>query len=183
MSDDPLVRASKFLSKSLRHQPEAIGLTLQPGGWVGVDDLLRACAAGGFPLTRETLDEVVAGSDKQRFAFDEAGARIRAQQGHSVAVDLELEEAEPPAVLHHGTGSGSVPAILSDGLRKMGRHHVHLSADPETARRVGSRHGRPVVFAVDAAAMRAEGFAFFRSGNGVWLVDRVPPLHLRRMEA
>lgn len=182
MDDARLTKLSKFLSKHLRHQPQKIGLILQPGGWVGVDDLLRACAAWGHPMTRAVLDEVVAHNDKQRFAFDETGSRIRAQQGHSVAVDLELEETRPPAVLYHGTGAGSVEAILREGLRKMRRHHVHLSADVETAVRVGSRHGRPVVLVVDASAMRDEGWTFWRSGNGVWLVEAVAPRFLGRME-
>jgi putative RNA 2'-phosphotransferase len=153
-----LVRLSKFLSKHLRHQPQKIGLIPEPGGWVGVEELLAACALAGLPMTREMLNEVVERNDKQRFAFDESGQKIRAQQGHSIDVDLELEPSEPPAVLYHGTGSGNVEAIQRSGLLKMRRHHVHLSADTETAIRVGSRHGKPVVFIVDAAAMKAEGW-------------------------
>lgn len=183
MDDIRLTKISKFLSKHLRHQPERIGLALQPGGWVAVDDLLRACAAWGHPIDRATLDEVVERNDKRRFAFDETGTRLRAQQGHSVAVDLELEAVAPPAVLYHGTGRGSVTPILRDGLKRMRRHHVHLSADRETALRVGGRHGGPVVFAVDAQAMRDEGWTFYRSGNGVWLVDDVPARFLQRIDA
>ncbi|MDX1933075.1 MAG: RNA 2'-phosphotransferase [Capsulimonadales bacterium] len=175
MSNEHLVRTSKYLSKHLRHQPERIGLTLEPGGWVGVDDLLAACARNGFLLTREQLDEIVRENDKQRFAFDATGTKIRANQGHSVEVDLELSPAEPPEVLYHGTGAGSVEAIRREGLKKMRRHHVHLSADRETAERVGRRHGRPVVFRVDAAAMHAAGHVFYRSDNGVWLTEHVPP--------
>lgn len=174
-----LVRTSKFLSKHLRHQPERLGLALEPGGWVAVDALLAACAAHGFPLTRAELDEVVARNNKQRFAYDAAGTRIRANQGHSVAIDLQLAPADPPVLLYHGTGEPAVPAILRQGLLKMRRHHVHLSADPETARAVGRRHGRPVLFAVDAAALAAAGATFYRSDNGVWLVDQVPPAFLR----
>jgi putative RNA 2'-phosphotransferase len=174
-----LVRVSKYLSKHLRHEPERLGLTLGAGGWVSVEELLAACARDGFPVSRAELDEVVATSDKQRFALDPAGDRVRANQGHSVDVDLQLEPAEPPAVLYHGTGHPNVAAIERTGLLKMGRHHVHLSGDVETARRVGARHGRAVVFAVDAAALRRDGFAFYRSANGVWLVDAVPPAYLR----
>ncbi|MCC7450602.1 MAG: RNA 2'-phosphotransferase [Anaerolineae bacterium] len=174
-------RISTFLSKHLRHEPERIGLTLAPGGWVRVDDLLAACANHRFPITREELETVVATNDKQRFSFDPTGMLIRANQGHSVEVDLQLEPTEPPDVLYHGTGQESVKPIMLDGLRKMARHHVHLSTDPETARKVGSRHGRPVVFTVDAAALRKAGYSFYQSANGVWLVDHVPPEYLRQV--
>jgi len=170
-----LVHTSKYLSLHLRHRPERLGLTLQPGGWVEVAVLLAAAARDGHPISRAELDQVVAGNDKQRFSFDASGARIRANQGHSVDVDLQLEPVEPPAVLYHGTTTRTAPAIVCDGLRKMRRHQVHLSPDIETARRVGARHGAPVVFAVDAAAMRRAGHVFYRSANGVWLTDRVPP--------
>jgi putative RNA 2'-phosphotransferase len=179
---EQLVRASKFLSRHLRHRPERLGLTLAPGGWVGVDRLLRACAAAGVPLTREELDTVVRENDKQRFSFDPTGTRIRANQGHSVAVDLGLRPVAPPATLYHGTGRAAVPAILREGLHKMRRHHVHLSADAETARRVGARHGPPAIVAVDAAAMAAAGIPFYRSENGVWLVDAVPPRYLELVD-
>ena len=183
MDDARLVRVSKLLSKHLRHRPERLGLRIAPGGWVGVEALLAACAAAGFPLSRAELAEVVASNDKQRFALDPSGARIRANQGHSVDVDLQLEPATPPAVLYHGTGERAVASILAEGLRKLRRHHVHLSADRETARRVGARHGRPVVFAVDAAGLARDGATFFRSENGVWLVDAVPPRYLRPLDA
>ncbi|MGL4619275.1 RNA 2'-phosphotransferase [Chroococcidiopsis sp.] len=172
------VKISKYLSKHLRHTPERLGLTLAPGGWVSVDELLAACAAHQFSLTRTELEEVVATSDKQRFSFDETKTRIRANQGHSVAVDLQLEPQTPPDVLYHGTGERSVSAILESGLLKMSRHHVHLSQEIETARKVGMRHGRPAIFTVDAAAMHQAGFSFYCSDNGVWLVDRVPPQYL-----
>jgi putative RNA 2'-phosphotransferase len=172
------VKISKYLSKHLRHAPERLGLRLAPGGWVRVEDLLSACAAHRFPITQAELEEVVATSDKQRFSFDATQTQIRANQGHSVPIDLQLEPQNPPAVLYHGTGESSVPAILESGLSKMSRHHVHLSPDMETAQRVGKRHGRPVVFAVDAAAMQRAGFVFYCSANGVWLVDQVPSQYL-----
>jgi len=181
MEPKHLVRISKFLSKHLRHDPAGLGLELEPGGWVLVEDLLRGCADRRFPVTLEELREVVAQSDKQRFAFDETGCRIRANQGHSVEVDLELTAVTPPAVLFHGTGHGSGDAVEREGLRKMRRHHVHLSPDVETATRVGARHGRPVIFSVDAGAMAAAGREFYCSQNGVWLVDEVPPEYLRRL--
>lgn len=182
MDRSALTRISKRLSYHLRHRPDEIGLALGPGGWVEVAALLDALAARGLPITRAELDAVVAGNDKQRFAFDETGERIRANQGHSVEIDLGLEPAQPPALLYHGTGAGSAGAIAREGLRRMRRHHVHLSADVATARAVGARHGPPAIFVVDAAAMRAAGHLFYRSANGVWLTDEVPPAYLRPLE-
>ena len=172
-------RLSKFLSRHLRHTPEALGLTLAEGGWVSISDLLAACAAHGTPISPEELAELVSGSDKQRFAFSADGQRIRAQQGHSVTIDLQLRPAVPPARLYHGTGAGALPAIRREGLLKMQRHHVHLSPDEDAARRVGARRDRPVILTVDAAALHASGAVFYESGNGVWLTDAVPPRFLR----
>src|SRR5688572_23012577 len=124
-----MVTVSKFLAKHLRHAPEELGLTLEPGGWVGVDDLLAACAKAGFPLSYDELEECVETNDKKRFAFDASGEQIRANQGHSVAVDLHLEAREPPEVLYHGTVERFLGAILTEGLQKGKRHHVHLSRD------------------------------------------------------
>jgi putative RNA 2'-phosphotransferase len=171
-------RLSKFLSLHLRHRPAAIGLALQEGGWVNVSDLLAACAAHGTPISPDQLAKIVAGNDKQRFAFDATGTRIRAQQGHSVEVDLQLAPAVPPPVLYHGTAPAALAAIRREGLQKMKRHHVHLSPDEETARRVGARRGQPHLLTVDAAAMHTAGAVFYESGNGVWLVDAVPPQYL-----
>ncbi len=176
-----LIRISKYLSKHLRHQPERLGLTLADGGWVRVDTLLAACTRHHFPITREELTEVVTHNDKQRFAFDATGTLIRANQGHSVAVDLHLEPLVPPATLYHGTGHRAVAAILRYGLLKMSRHHAHLSSDSATARTVGARHGKPVVFAIAAAAMHRDGYHFYRSANGVWLVEHVPPAYLQQV--
>jgi putative RNA 2'-phosphotransferase len=181
MDRNRLVKISKYLSKHLRHAPERVGLKLAPGGWVDVDELLAACARNRFPINRADLEEVVATSDKQRFAFDPTGTRIRANQGHSVDVDLQLEPVTPPDTLYHGSAEHNVDSILQTGLSKMARHHVHLSPDERTATAVGSRHGRPVLFAVDAGAMHRDGFLFYRSANGVWLVDQVPPQFLRRL--
>ncbi|CAA9422567.1 MAG: RNA:NAD 2'-phosphotransferase [uncultured Rubrobacteraceae bacterium] len=179
--DRRLVRVSKYLSKYLRHRPEELGLVLMPGGWVEVDALLAASVRRGFPIGRDELEEVVARNDKKRFAFDESGALIRAQQGHSASVDLELEPATPPATLYHGTPERNLTGILQSGLLKMRRHHVHLSPDEATARVVGARRGRPVVLAVDTGEMHRDGHAFYRSGNGVWLVEHVPPRYLSRL--
>ncbi|MFE3164573.1 RNA 2'-phosphotransferase [Streptomyces sp. NPDC059224] len=171
------VKVSKYLSKHLRHQPERIGLTLDEAGWVEIDTLLAAAAAHGFPVTREELDHVVAANDKQRFAIE--GARIRASQGHSVDVELGLPPAVPPPYLYHGTVARYLDAIRTAGLRPMSRHDVHLSADRETATRVGARRGRPVVLSVDAGAMHRAGHVFHISANGVWLTRAVPPQYLR----
>ncbi|MFB7779953.1 RNA 2'-phosphotransferase [Streptomyces bauhiniae] len=180
MDDRRTVKVSKYLSKHLRHQPERIGLTLDPAGWVEIDTLLAAAAAHGFPVTRAELDHVVAVNDKRRFAVE--GGRIRASQGHSVEVALGLPPATPPPYLYHGTVARSLDAIRAEGLRPMNRHHVHLSADRETATRVGARRGRPVVLAVDAGAMHRDGHVFHVSANGVWLTDAVPPRYLRFSE-
>jgi putative RNA 2'-phosphotransferase len=174
-----VVKVSKYLSRALRHRPERIGLELDVGGWADVGELLAACARHGFALTRAELDHVVSVNDKQRYAFDASGSRIRANQGHTVPVELDLPVASPPEVLFHGTVERSVPAIRTEGLRPMDRHDVHLSPDPETARRVGARRGRPSVLTVEAAAMVADGFEFRMSANGVWLVSDVPPRYLR----
>jgi putative RNA 2'-phosphotransferase len=169
---------SRKLSYVLRHNPGALGLTLDEAGWVEVAALLAAFAADGTPLTRTDLDELVAGSDKQRFALDAGRDRIRAQQGHSVPVELGLPAQTPPPVLYHGTVARFLPSITSAGLDRRGRHHVHLSADAATARRVAARRGAPVVLTVDAATMVDDGYTFYLSGNGVWLVDAVPARYL-----
>lgn len=181
MDPKRLVRISKYLSKHLRHEPERLELQLEPGGWVRVDDLLTACAADRFPITRDELAEVVRENDKQRFSFDPSKTRIRANQGHSTPVDLQLEPVPPPDILYHGTPAGSVDAIVHKGLKKMARHHVHLSSTVSAAETVGKRRGRPVVLAVDAATMSRDGHVFYCSANGVWLTDYVPPKYLRRL--
>jgi putative RNA 2'-phosphotransferase len=178
MNEKQMVRASKRLSLHLRHAPGEIGLELGHGGWVRVDELLDALGRHGLALTRGELDEIVSRSDKQRFAFDATGVRIRANQGHSVPVELELPESVPPDVLFHGTVAAALPAIQREGLRPMARHQVHLSASEETATLVGARRGQPVVLRVDAARMAADGHRFLVSANGVWLVDAVPPRYL-----
>ncbi|MCX5398214.1 RNA 2'-phosphotransferase [Streptomyces sp. NBC_00102] len=177
MDDRRTVKVSKYLSKHLRHQPERIGLTLDPNGWVDVAALLEAAARNDFPLTRAELEHVVAVNDKQRFTLE--GDRLRANQGHTVDVDLDLPPAEPPEFLYHGTVARSLTGIRSEGLRPMARHHVHLSPDRETATRVGARRGRPVVLSVHAGAMHRAGHVFRVSANGVWLAESVPPAFLR----
>jgi len=178
---DPVVAASKFLALVLRHDPGRIGLRLDDAGWADIEELI-ARAAGHHPLTRPLIERAVAENDKRRYAISEDGRRIRARQGHSVAVDLDLPAVTPPAVLYHGTATRFLEAILREGLDRRSRQHVHLSADIGTATRVGARHGRPVVLCVDAAAMVAAGHVFHLSENGVWLTDAVPPGFLRLCE-
>lgn len=172
------VRASKFLSLVLRHDPGKIGIALDANGWTDVAALLERLAAHGHPLTRAELSELVATSDKQRFALSPDGERIRANQGHSVEVELDLPPLSPPDQLFHGTVAELLASIRASGLIKGARHHVHLSADVETAHRVGARRGKPVVLTVKAAEMAAASHAFYRSANGVWLTDHVPPSFL-----
>lgn len=167
-------RLSKFLSLVLRHEPAKAGITLDSAGWVDVDTLLHGCAAAGVALSRGDLDRIVAESEKQRFAFSDDRRRIRANQGHSVEVELAYEPVTPPDVLFHGTADRFLESIRAQGLVRGKRHHVHLSAERSTAIEVGRRHGRPVVLQIDARRMHAEGIAFFRSANGVWLTEHVP---------
>ncbi len=178
MNEKDIVRASKRLSRHLRHDPGAIGITLETGGWVAVEALLRALRRHGLALSRDQLNLIVETNNKKRFAFDETGTRIRASQGHSVDVDLGLATATPPDVLYHGTVATFLEAIFHEGLRPMKRHAVHLSASPDTARTVGARRGKPVILRVDAAGMTADGHEFQVSANGVWLTAAVPPAYL-----
>lgn len=177
-SDRRAVRVSKFLARHLRHRPGELGLELQPGGWVDVAELLEACRRSGFPIAPAELDAAVNAAGKRRYAYDATQARVRAVQGHSVAVELGYAPSCPPAILYHGTHAGAVKAIRRQGLRPMGRLQVHLSADEQTARTVGARRGKPVVLTVDAAAMADAGYRFWDADNGVWLVDEVPARHL-----
>ena len=169
------VRLSKFLSLVLRHDPSRIGITLDEAGWTDVDALLAACAAHGVTISRPQLHELVATSDKQRYALSEDGTRIRANQGHSVPVSLGLPPTPPPETLYHGTVEAALPGIRDKGLVKGARHDVHLSADLETATKVGGRRGKPVILTIRAGAMADAGHVFYRSENGVWLTERVPP--------
>ncbi len=166
-----IVKISKFLSFVLRHKPEAIGLTLDANGWAEVADII---AKADMPITKAQIEEAVATSEKQRFALSEDKQRIRANQGHSISVDLGLERMAPPARLFHGTATRFVESILANGLLKQARQHVHLSTDEVTATKVGMRHGKAAIFLVEAQEMHARDHRFYQSENGVWLVDHVP---------
>jgi putative RNA 2'-phosphotransferase len=175
-------KKSKFLSYVLRHHPESVGLTLDASGWAVIDDLLARLAATGPGMNRETLNEIVATDAKQRYTISEDGLRIRAAQGHSIKVDLAIAPVEPPETLYHGTARRFIESIRAEGLRPGGRQQVHLSADGETARAVGQRHGSPVILLVASGEMHRQGRAFFRADNGVWLTDAVPPEFLTFQE-
>lgn len=180
MDERRRTRISKFLSYVLRHEPEAIGLELQPGGWADVDALLQGAQASGHRLRRKDLYDVIEGSEKQRFELNAAETAIRARYGHSLSVDLELQPEEPPEFLFHGTARRFLDSILETGLHPRGREWVHLSPDPETASDVGGRHGSPVVLRVGAGRMHEQDHAFYRAGAEVWLTDRVPPEFIER---
>ncbi len=173
------VKLSKYMSYLLRHSPAAAGLTMDDRGWVVLDSLTKACIAAGRARRPQDVLDAVSENNKQRFEISADGSAIRAAQGHSVDVDLGLAPAIPPPILFHGTVARLVGTILTEGLRPMGRAHVHLSPDIESAQRVGQRRGKPVVLSVDATAMHEAGCGFFESSNGVWLVAHVPPQYLR----
>lgn len=176
MERDDAVRISKLLSLGLRHEPQALGVVLDAHGWADVDAVLAGLARRGVAISADDLEEIVRTSDKQRFALSPDGARIRANQGHSVAVDLELPARAPPDLLFHGTVARFLEPIRKEGLLRRARTHVHLSADEATAVKVGRRRaGDVVLLRIRAHAMHASGHVFYRSENGVWLVEHVPP--------
>ena len=166
---------SKYLSLVLRHQPESIGIQLDDNGWTSVTVLLQKLQRKFKYINLDILEEVVATNDKKRFAFNEDKSLIRANQGHSVNIDLGYTQKEPPAFLYHGTVPKFMLAIKEKGLLKMSRHHVHLSADNETAFKVGTRRGVPTILTIRAGEMHENGFVFYQSDNGVWLTEKVPP--------
>jgi len=173
-----VVSISKFLSLVLRHKPETIGLELDEAGWTNVDALIQKLNQNGKTIDFKILEEVVKTNNKKRFAFNEDKTQIRASQGHSIEIDHGFEAMAPPDVLFHGTAAKNVDSILQSGLDKRNRHHVHLSADLETALMVGKRHGKPVIFEVAALKMHEEGMPFYKSENAVWLTELVPAKYL-----
>ena len=176
-----LTKASKFLALVLRHKPEAAGVTLDPHGWADAECLIKGMTAAGYPVDREMLEEIVRTDEKGRYAFSGDGKRIRAVQGHSVPVDVDLQETAPPEYLYHGTAERFAAQIRAEGLRPMSRLYVHLSSDMETARKVGSRHGKPVIYEIDCHRMTEDGYRFFLSANHVWLTKEVPARYLKKL--
>jgi putative RNA 2'-phosphotransferase len=177
LSDEQI---SKTLSYWLRHKPDAADLVLDEAGWGPVDGVLSAFARDGKELSWENLLRVVETSDKQRFELSPDAGLIRARQGHSISVAGDWQEAAPPDALFHGTVERFLSAIMAEGLRRMARHHVHLSADVETARKVGARRGAPVILRIEAARLAATGQQFLITKNGVWLTAQVPPDFITR---
>ena len=168
-------KLSKFLSFLLRHKPESIGLTLDHNGWASIPELLEK--SDNPTLTRDVLEIIVETNDKQRFSIE--GDRIRANQGHSIEVNLELPASEPPNILLHGTASRFLPDIMEQGISKMNRHHVHLTEKESVAKAVGSRYGKVVILEIMSQEMRSSGFEFFQTANNVWLVNHVPPQFIK----
>lgn len=169
------IKLGKFISLVLRHDPQAAGITLDEHGWADVDELLTGVCQTGRKIDMDTLDRIVWENSKQRYSFNADHAKIRANQGHSLQVDVELTAVEPPQYLYHGTSTRFLPPIRREGIRKMNRQYVHLSGDYQTAVEVGRRHGSPVVITINAEAMARDGITFYRSENGVWLCERVKP--------
>jgi putative RNA 2'-phosphotransferase len=168
-----LKSTSKFLSLVLRHKPEEIGLHLDENGWASVEELIKKVNAKGNKIDIDLLNEIVDTNDKKRFAFNDDKTKIRASQGHSIEIDLDLQPSLPPNLLYHGTATRFVESILKEGLTKQQRQHVHLSEKLETAAAVGARHGKPVLLIINAKQMQEDGFAFYKSENNVWLTDNV----------
>lgn len=174
-----LKETSMYLSLILRHKPEVIGIKLDEHGWANVDELISGVAKTR-PMNMETLEEIVRTDEKQRYSFNDDKTLIRANQGHSVPVDVELEKAEPPEILYHGTGEKFTASIDKQGLISKSRLYVHLSPDLQTALKVGRRHEKPVAYLVQAGKMRRDGYVFYRSANGVWLTKEAPIKYLQK---
>lgn len=179
INEKQIISLSKFMSLVLRHKPETIDLTLDENEWAGTTTLIDKMNQNRVKITLESLEYVVATNTKKRFSFNIDKTKIRANQGHSINIDLQLSPVQPPPVLYHGTSQRALASILQNGLQKRNRQHVHLSPDIETAINVGKRHGKPVALIVDAAKMHKDGFEFYLSNNHIWLTDNVPAQYLR----
>ena len=175
-------KLGKFISLVLRHNPDAANVTLDEHGWADVDELLAGIQGTGRKIDRNILEEIVANDNKQRYSFNPDKTRIRANQGHSIAVDVELKEQEPPEFLYHGTATRFLGSIEREGLKPMSRLYVHLSKDTETALKVGARHGVPVVLKVHSGDMSRDGYPFYLSENGVWLTEKVDAKYFERTD-
>ncbi len=174
------INISKYISLILRHKPEEIGITLDEHGWANVSELIEGISKS-HEFNMDMLEDIVATDNKQRYSFNEDHTLIRANQGHSIPVDVELEEVIPPEILYHGTGEKYVASIDQQGLIPKSRLYVHLSGDKETAVKVGQRHGNPVIYIVKSGDMNRDGIVFYRSVNGVWLTQAVPAKYLKKM--
>ncbi|HML64801.1 MULTISPECIES: RNA 2'-phosphotransferase [Dysgonomonas] len=173
MTEQDKKRIGKFLSLVLRHDPDKIGLELDEQGWANVKDMIDKCKKYRYHFSMEDLIEIVETNDKQRYSFNEKRNKIRANQGHSINIDLALSPVEPPEFLYHGTATRFLSSIMEQGIIKGSRQHVHLSKDKETATKVGSRHGKVIVLTIMTGKMHKDGILFYQSDNGVWLTDYV----------
>ena len=182
--EDRMIRIniSKLMAKALRHRPDVLGIVVDEHGWTDVNDMIDAIRKKYQGFNLETLECIVEESEKKRYSFNENHTKIRANQGHSLPVDVELKIAAPPDVLYHGTARKNIETISAEGIKRMNRLYVHLSADIPTALNVGSRHGAPVVFEVDSRQMNRDGYQFYLSENGVWLSEFVPSQYIRLIE-
>lgn len=180
MNEQHKKKTSKFLSYVLRHHPELINLNLDENGWANVDELIAKSTNDSQGFTFEELDEIVETNDKKRFIFNEDKTRIRANQGHSIDINLALISQQPPEFLYHGTAQSNIDSILEKGIEKRSRQHVHLSQDKETANKVGMRHGKPIILTINTQKMSEDGFEFYLSENNVWLTDLVDAKYILR---
>jgi len=173
MTEQDKKRIGKFLSLVLRHDPDKIGLELDEQGWANVKELIEKCKKHRYHFSMEDLIEIVETNDKQRYSFNEKRNKIRANQGHSIDIDLALSPTEPPEYLYHGTATRFLSSIMEEGIVKGSRQHVHLSKDKETATKVGTRHGKPTILTIRTGQMYADGILFYQSDNGVWLTEYI----------
>lgn len=180
MNEQHKKKTSKFLSYVLRHHPELINLNLDENGWANVDELIAKSTNDSQGFTFEELDEIVETNDKKRFIFNEDKTRIRANQGHSIDINLALISQQPPELLYHGTAQSNIESILEKGIEKRNRQHVHLSQDKETANKVGMRHGKPIILIINTQKMSEDGFEFYLSENNVWLTDFVAAKYISK---
>ncbi len=171
----------RFLSLILRHKPEEAHIELDKNGWTDVDILIENLDSLGYEINMDILENIVETNNKKRFSFNENKTKIRASQGHSVTIDLQLKAQTPPDVLYHGTVGKALSGIFKDGLKKVSRHAVHLSHETETATNVGSRRGSAIILVIDSKTMHADGIKFYKSDNGVWLVDEVPSKYIKKL--
>lgn len=178
MKEQDKKRIGKFLSLVLRHEPSKIGIQLDENGWADVEELISKCAHKRVYFTKEELEEIVLTNDKKRYSFNQDKTLIRANQGHSINISLDLSPVAPPEYLYHGTADRFYTSIMKDGIIKQTRQHVHLSKDKETATKVGSRHGRPIILTIRAGQMHQDGILFYCSDNGVWLTDYIDPKYI-----
>ena len=176
------IKISKFLSLVLRHKPETINLMLDENGWIDTNSLIQGMNKANFSVDLVILKEIVKSNDKQRFKFNDDFTKIRANQGHSVNVDLKFEQKTPPAILFHGTALRNLDSIKQNGLLKQNRHHVHLSSDTETANKVGMRYGKPIVLKIESGKMNADRIKFYLSENKVWLTENVDVKYINFQE-